>query len=166
WLRGAELGPCEPQRPDDRQRLPARVQVLAPSEGPRDRPRPRRAAGRDPAGQRASGPVRERSRRRRSRRRRHVRPRPCNPRPARSRRLMPRRPRIAGGVLAFALVAAGCSSTALPPSTSPSPSASAPPAGTAPPAGSIATQTDIVAAGATHIDVAGEPDWLAVAGGS
>jgi hypothetical protein len=79
---------------------------------------------------------------------------------------MPRRPRIAGGVLAFALVAAGCSSTALPPSTSPSPSASASPAVTATPAGSIATQTDIVAAGATHLDVAGEPDWLAVAGGS
>src|SRR4029079_14326095 len=73
---------------------------------------------------------------------------------------------IAGGVLAFALVAAGCSSTALPPSTSPSPSASASPAVTATPAGSIATQPDSVAAGATHIDVAGEPDWLAVAGGS
>ena len=40
--RRPELGPRQPQRPDDRQRLPARVQGRAPPQGPRHRPRPRR----------------------------------------------------------------------------------------------------------------------------
>ena len=37
--RRAQLGPREPQRPDDRQRLPARVPHLAPPQGPRHRAR-------------------------------------------------------------------------------------------------------------------------------
>ena len=36
--RGPELGPRQPQRPDDRQRLPARVQGRAPPQGPRRSP--------------------------------------------------------------------------------------------------------------------------------
>ena len=42
--RGPVLGPGQPQRPDARQRLPARVQGRAPPQGPRDRPRSRRAS--------------------------------------------------------------------------------------------------------------------------
>ena len=51
--RGPELGPRQPQRPDDRQRLPARVQGRAPPQGPRHRPRPGARARGGAAGQRA-----------------------------------------------------------------------------------------------------------------
>ena len=81
---------------------------------------------------------------------------------------MARRRRVAGGVVAVALLAGACASTAGPPATSPTSSASASPfpAQTASASSSAATRVDIVAAGATHIDVAGAPDWLAVAEGS
>ena len=78
--RGAVVGPHEPQRPDARQRLPARVQGRAPPQGPRHRavdgPRARRVA----AGQRAVRGDRGRAHRPGPRRRRHVRGRPLDPR--------------------------------------------------------------------------------------
>ena len=71
--RRAQLGPREPQRADDRQRLPARVQDVAPPQGPRHR------AGRWPARSAPSLPVsaiasadRDRARRPGPRRRGHV----------------------------------------------------------------------------------------------
>ena len=79
---------------------------------------------------------------------------------------MARRPAIAAGVLMFALAATGCSSTVMPPSASPSSSVSPSPAATASALGSASTRVDIVAAGATHVDVSGQPDWLAIAGDS
>jgi virginiamycin B lyase len=81
---------------------------------------------------------------------------------------MARRRQVAGGALAFAFLAASCAATAVPPSGAPSSSVSAPPSAgeTASSSPSAATRVDIVAAGATHIDVAGAPDWLAVAEGS
>jgi len=83
---------------------------------------------------------------------------------------MASRPLVAG-VLVMAVAAVGCAGTVPPattPSTSPSPTASgsASVSSSAGASGSAATRLDIVAAGAKHIDVAGEPDWLAVAGGS
>jgi len=80
---------------------------------------------------------------------------------------MARRRHVAGGAFAFAFLMVGCASTATPPSA-PSPSGSASPSATASAgaSASAAARVDIVAAGATHIDVAGEPDWLAVAEGS
>ena len=72
--RGPELGPRQSERPDDRQRLSARVQGRAPSQGPRHRPRPGRPARRGPPGQRPRGTAGDRADRQRPRRRRHVRP--------------------------------------------------------------------------------------------
>jgi virginiamycin B lyase len=81
---------------------------------------------------------------------------------------MARRRRVAGGVVATALLVAGCASTAVPPSGSTTSSVSSLPsqAETAGATASAAARVDILTAGATHIDVAGAPDWLAVAEGS
>jgi virginiamycin B lyase len=81
---------------------------------------------------------------------------------------MARRRRVAGGVVATALLVAGCASTAVPPSGSTTSSVSSLPsqAETASATASAAARVDILTAGATHIDVAGAPDWLAVAEGS
>ena len=69
------LGPRQPQRPDARQRLPARVQGRAPPQGPRHRPRLARELGASLPVSALRGPARDRADRQRPRRRRHVRPR-------------------------------------------------------------------------------------------
>ena len=102
--RGAQLGPREPQRPDDRQRLPARVQGRAPPQGPRDRAATWRASSARRCRSRPVRGARGRAHRPGPRRRRHVRPRPRDPRALRARRprrpagdLSPGRPAAAGG---------------------------------------------------------------------
>ncbi len=70
--------------------------------------------------------------------------------------------------VALTFILAACANSAVPPSASPTSSVGeAPsPTETATASASAASRIDIVAAGATHIDVTGAPDWLAVAEGS
>ena len=78
-------GSSQPQRPDDRQRLPARVQGRAPPQGPGDRARPR-PRDRAPRCRSPRWPPSSRSGlvARRPRRRGHVGPRPRDPVAARA----------------------------------------------------------------------------------
>ena len=78
---------------------------------------------------------------------------------------MRRRSGVATGILLTSVVSLACGGPPVPPSPAPSASGASP-AVTASPASSAAGRVDIEAAGATRIDVAGEPDWLAVAGDS
>ena len=79
---------------------------------------------------------------------------------------MLRRHGIAAGVMVVALGGTGCSGIQPPPSVSSLPTTTSSPAPSASGSSAATARTDIVAAGAKHLDVSGEPDWLAVAGGS
>jgi hypothetical protein len=77
---------------------------------------------------------------------------------------MSRRPAVVAGVLLISLAGLACGGS---PPTAPSTSGvttSPPPTGS--PTASPGGRVDIETAGATHIDVSGAPDWLAVAGDS
>ena len=77
---------------------------------------------------------------------------------------MSRRPGIAAGILLVSLGALACGGSTPPPTSSTSAPTASPATGS--PAASTGGRIDIEAAGATHIDVSGAPDWLAVAGDS